>query len=222
MHELIRNYCRDHGHPRCAIKVDLMKAYDSVDWDFLIDTMTAMEFLDKFVNWIKACITSPMFSIKISGGLEWYFPGARGLRRGDPISPYLFLQVMEAFSSLLAKNIESGGFQYHPKCQALEISHVVFADDLFILSSAHSDSLKCILQTLKNFHSFSGLQPNMLKSTIFLVGLSSSDKQIFTRLMAISEGTLPVKYLGVPLITTRLTLADYSVLKDKILSRIYS
>lgn len=171
MHELIRNYHRDDGPPRCAIKVDLMKAYDSVDWEFLIDTITAMEFPVMFVKWVKACITTPMYSVMINGGLEGYFPGARGLQQGDPISPYLFLLVMEAFSSLLAQNIESGGFHYHSKCQPLGISHVVFVVDLFILSSAHSDSLQIIMQTLKDFHGFSGLQPNLLKSAIFFAGV---------------------------------------------------
>lgn len=90
-----------------------------MDWDFLLDTMIAMDFPDIFVRWIRACITSPMFSIMINGGLVGYFPGARGLRQGDPISPYLFLLVMEAFSSLLTQNIGTGDFQYHPKCQSL-------------------------------------------------------------------------------------------------------
>lgn len=90
MHELIRNYHRDVGPPRCAIKIDLMKAYDSVDWDFLLDTMHAMAFPDLFVGWIRECITTPMFSIMINGSLVGYFPGAKGLRQGDPISPYPF------------------------------------------------------------------------------------------------------------------------------------
>ncbi|KAG5524001.1 hypothetical protein RHGRI_030865 [Rhododendron griersonianum] len=86
-HELIRNYHRDVGLPRCAIKIDLMKAYDSVDWNFLLDTMDAMGFPSLFIGWVKECVTTPMYSAMLNGGLVGYFPGAKGLRQGDPISP---------------------------------------------------------------------------------------------------------------------------------------
>ncbi|XP_058216995.1 uncharacterized protein LOC131327886 [Rhododendron vialii] len=222
MHELIRNYHRNDGSPRCAIKVGIMKAYDSVDWDFLLDTMKAMEFPTIFVGWVKECITTPKFSIMINGGLEGYFLGARDLRQGDPISPYIFLLVMEAFSSLLQWNIEAGEFTYHPKCQAQAISHVVFADDLFILSSALEKSLHIIFQTLKDFHGFFGMQPNLLKSAIYFAGVPSTTQQELSQLLGIPVGQLPVQYLGVPLISTRLTSSDSAVLKERILAKIHN
>lgn len=137
-----------------------------------------------------------MFSIMINGGLVGYFPGARGLRQGDSISPYLFLLVMEAFSSLLTQNIGTGDFQYHPKCQSLGISHVAFADDLFILNGAHSESLQIILNTLKQFYGFSGLQPNLLKGAIYFAGVPTLSRLSFSDLLGIPEGRVPVKYLG--------------------------
>lgn len=137
-----------------------------------------------------------MFSIMINGGLVGYFPGARGLRQGDSISPYLFLLVIEAFSSLLTQNIGTGDFQYHPKCQSLGISHVAFADDLFILNGAHSESLQIILHTLKQFYGFSGLQPNLLKGAIYFAGVPTLSRLSFSDLLGIPEGRVPVKYLG--------------------------
>ncbi|XP_058211589.1 uncharacterized protein LOC131323761 [Rhododendron vialii] len=156
MHELIRNYHRDAGPPRCAIKIDIMKPFDSVDWDFLLDTMVAMGFPHIFVGWIRACVTTPMFSIMMNGGLVGYFPGARGLRQGHPISPYLFLIVLEAFSSLLQFNIET-------------------------------ESLRIIMNTLKEFHSYSGLQPNMMKSACYFSGVPTALKLSLIDLMVITE-----------------------------------
>ncbi|XP_028082602.1 uncharacterized protein LOC114283922 [Camellia sinensis] len=77
--ELMRGYHRHSPTPTCAIKVDIMKAYDSVRWDFILDILKAMAFPPVMVS---CCITSPSFSICINGSLHGYFKGARGLRQG--------------------------------------------------------------------------------------------------------------------------------------------
>lgn len=74
MQELVRGYHRDQGPARCAIKLDVMKAYDSVDWDFLFEVMHFMEFPTTFIDWIRACVSSPYFSILINGELKGFFP----------------------------------------------------------------------------------------------------------------------------------------------------
>jgi hypothetical protein len=85
-HELVRNYHRKGGQPRCTMKIDLMKAYDSINWEFILHSLACFGFPVKFVNWIRECITSPRFSIAINGTLVGFFKGAKGLRQGDPIS----------------------------------------------------------------------------------------------------------------------------------------
>lgn len=78
MQELVRDYHRDPGPPRCAIKLDIMKAYDRVDWDFLIAAVTYMEFPLQFIHWVSACASTPWFSIVINGELKGFFLGRRG------------------------------------------------------------------------------------------------------------------------------------------------
>jgi hypothetical protein len=115
--ELLRNYHRDKGSPRCALKVDLMKAFDTVRWDFLLSVLNTVGFPDIVIRWIKECITTPRFSISINGELNGFFAGGRGLRQGDPLSPYLFVLVMEAFSGLLNCMVNEGPFKFHWRCK---------------------------------------------------------------------------------------------------------
>lgn len=158
----------------------------------------------------------------INGELKGYFPGKRGLRQGDPISPYLFLLVMEAFSAMLSFKIYHGGFSYHPRCEALGLSQLMFADDMFVMCGADSHTFCTIAELLRDFHLFSGLQPNLQKSACFFSGVCVESKQVLNSILNIPEVVLPVKYLGVPLISTRLSYSDCLVLKEKILRRVQS
>lgn len=222
MQEIVKNYHKAEGRPRCAIKMDLMKAHDSIDWAFLFDIMAIMEFSRQFVQWVKSCVTGPMFSIAINGQLEGYFPGKRGLRQGDPLSPYLFLLVMEGFSALFQYKMDQNGFVFHPKCEALQISHLIFADDLFVLSGADPQSFRTIQEALQDFLLFSGLKPNLQKSSIYLARVTQTHRSELCSILPIPMSTLPVRYLGVSLISTRLRSEDCVQLKDKILNRIQS
>lgn len=76
MQEIVKNYHKGGGSPRCSIKMDFMKAYDSVEWGFVLDMMRVLDFPVQFISWVQACITSPMFSIVINGELQGRVKGA--------------------------------------------------------------------------------------------------------------------------------------------------
>jgi len=90
--ELARGYNRKNISPRCIMKIDLKKAYDSVHWEFLKELLEALRFPTMFITWIMACVTTTHYTITLNGGDFGHFKGGRGLRQGNPISPsYLYL-----------------------------------------------------------------------------------------------------------------------------------
>jgi hypothetical protein len=152
--EVMKNYHKSGGKARCTMKVNLMKAYDSVNWDFALHSLCCFGMPGKFVSRVRECITSPRFSVAVNGTLVGYFEGKRGFRQGDPLSPYLFVLSMEVLSSLLAECVvKKEGFGYHHRCSKVGLTHLCFADDLFIFSEASVLSVSAIQKVLSEFES---------------------------------------------------------------------
>ncbi|KAL9691865.1 hypothetical protein QQ045_012292 [Rhodiola kirilowii] len=191
--ELLGNYKRKHISKRCTLKLDISKAYDSVEWDFLKQAMETFGFPVRFVDWIMACVSSVKFSVLVNGGLEGYFGSRRGLRQGDPMSPYLFTLVMEVLSRVMDSLKSSGSL---PK------------------------SLGKIKEALSSFEMWSGLKISEDKSAIFFGGCSASEEIQPASLAGFQKGQLPVSYLGVPLLGKRLSGADFGQIIDKMLYKI--
>ncbi|XP_071727851.1 uncharacterized protein [Rutidosis leptorrhynchoides] len=220
--ELMRNYHLDRAIPRCAFKVDIQKAYDTVDWGFLRAILVHFGFHKTMVKWIMKCVSTSSFSISINGNLCGFFKGKRGLRQGDPMSPYLFTLVMEVLSLMLKRNIQrSERFKFHPKCEDQRIINLCFADDLFLFSNADMISVKVIFDALDEFKECSGLTPSMSKSTGYFANVPVHIKNQILNMMPFEEGVLPVRYLGVPLVSSRLLNRDCKLLVEMVQNRIF-
>lgn len=98
--------------------------------DFILIALLCLGFPDIMVNWIKVCITSPKFLVAINGELVGFFGSNRGLRQGDPISPYFFIIAMVVFFGLFHKVVTNASFKFHAKCKKPGINHLYFADDI--------------------------------------------------------------------------------------------
>ncbi|XP_026428869.1 uncharacterized protein LOC113324795 [Papaver somniferum] len=114
----------------CTLKIDLRKAYDTVSWEAVLSTLRKMGFPALFIGWISLCISSPKNSILINGSPYGYFGASRGLRQGCPLSPYLFVMVMELLNDVLmffkgnpqaAYNVNQGIIEFG-ECTGLQIN----------------------------------------------------------------------------------------------------
>lgn len=132
--ELLKGYTRKAISPRCMLKVDLQKAYDSVEWPFLQSVLEELGFPAVFISWIMGCITSVSYSLLINGHPTTPFAAKKGLRQGDPMSPFLFALGMEYFTRCLKTMVINPQFNFHPRCEKLVISHLMFADDLLMFA----------------------------------------------------------------------------------------
>ncbi|GJS21493.1 putative RNA-directed DNA polymerase [Tanacetum coccineum] len=214
--ELMHNYHLDRGLPRCAFIVNIQKAYDTVDWCFLDRILTCFGFHSSMIKWIMACVTSTLFSISINGDIHGFFKGKRGLRQGDPLSPYLFTLVMEILTLILQQRVRlSDTFRYHKHYEDLNIINVCFVDDLLLFARGDVDSAKVIMDSLNEFKAVLGLVPSIPKSTTFFCNVLNHVKIGILNIMPFSEGNLPVKYLGVSLISSRLLNKDRKILVEK-------
>jgi len=218
--ELLHNYHLNNGPARCALKIDLKKAFDTVSWEFILAGLAAIAIPPAMITWITTCITTAHYSISINGESHGFFKASRGIRQGDPLSPYLFVLAMAGLGGIIQQTIQQSTFKYHWRCKPTGITHICFADDLMLFCHADPTSIGVLKSSLDKFSMLSGLSINLAKSSMYLSGIDDNLQSNIQRQIGIQQQHLPVRYLGVPLISTRLTHTDCIPLVERITSRI--
>jgi len=205
-----------------TIKLDMSKAYDRVEWDFLEKMMHKMGFAAGWVSLIMKCVRSVSYRVKFNRTLtEVVFP-QRGLRQGDPLSPYLFILCAEAFSILLQRaeldrSIE--GVQICPG--APSINHLFFADDSLIIMRATSESATRLQEILDVYEKQSGQKINRDKSSAFFSKKTSNhNKQQVLQVLGICTETQNERYLGLPVHLGAAKSKEFEYIKEIIWRRI--
>ena len=219
--DLARGYNRKHISPRCMLKVDLHKAFDSIHWTFLEDLLHALRFPKVFIKWIMACVSNVEFILHLNGRVNGSFRGRRGLRQGDPLSPLLFVLTMDYFSRIMLRASSLPQYKHHPHCKALNITHLMFADDLILFGKADVPTLGIMKDALSTLSSSTGLEANIHKSQIYLGGCSTQLNNQCIQQIGFQEDSLPMKYLGVPITAGRLSKLECSTLVEKITARVH-
>ena len=133
------------GENGVIYKLDIEKAYDSINWQFLLKVMEKMGFGSKWLRWMWWCISIAKFSVMVNGTPAGFFSSSKGLWQGDPLSSYLFVMGMEVLSILIRRAME-GGFISGCKIQrdrgrAVHVAHLLFVDDTIVFCEAKKEYL---------------------------------------------------------------------------------
>lgn len=184
----------------CALKLDMRKAYDRVEWCYLQAIMLKPGFHHLWVEMIMRLVSTVSFYALFNGESTESFHPSRGIHQGDPISPYLFLLAAEGLSCLLKSRNESsnlGGIKVATSAPTL--SHLLFADDSLLFFRANRGSAEEIKEVLNIYCRASGQRINTDKSSIhFAKGCSQILRQELKDILEVQNEALSEKYLGMP------------------------
>ncbi|KAJ9691474.1 hypothetical protein PVL29_013603 [Vitis rotundifolia] len=198
---LIANEVVDYWQKRkekgLVCKLDIEKAYDSISWSFLMKVLKKMGFGSHWMDWMSWCVSTAKFSVLINGVPEGFFSSSKGLRQGDPISPYLFILGMEVLSALIRWAVQGN----------------------FISGCRLKGRGDAEIMILAWFEAASRLRINLAKSELIPVGEIDNIEEMAVEL-GCRIGSFPVKYLGLPLGARHKALATWDGVEERMRRRL--
>ena len=183
-----------------AVKLDISKAYNMVEWEFIEKVMRRMGFHEKWVGWVLKCITTITYSVLINGEAHGQITPTRGLRQGEPLSSYLFLLCVKAFSALIsdASNRQSpNGASICRGCP--RFTHLVFANDSLLFCKAEMREVSKLVEILKLYKAASRQKINTDKSLVnFSLNTLPETRSEVLEILGPMQDSRQGKYLGLP------------------------
>ncbi|KAG7572529.1 hypothetical protein ISN44_As09g008890 [Arabidopsis suecica] len=205
-----------------AIKTDMSKAYDRVEWNFLEELLLRLGFNIVWVQWIMSCIKSVSYSVLLNGSSYGFIKPERGIRQGDPLSPFLFILCAEALVHIMNKSESEGrltGLRLTPSCPSIQ--HLLFADDSLFLCQATFKECSEFKRCLLLYEKASGQMINFKKSAItFGRRLDPYMKQLIRDFTGIEQEGGTGKYLGLPECFSGSKSAMLGYISDRLKSRL--
>ena len=207
-----------------AIKLDISKAYDRIDWLYLKEVMIKMGFCEQWVKWIMMCIETVDYSVLMhQKSVGPIIPG-RGLCQGDPLSPYLFILCAEGLSALIKQAEVRGELHGAKICRnAPIITHLLFADDCFLFFRATEEEAHRMKSILTTYEAASGQAISLPKSEIYYSrNVDVRMQNTITSILNVQAVLGTGKYLGLPSMVGRNKQATFNFIKDRVWQKINS
>ncbi|XP_040956169.1 uncharacterized protein [Gossypium hirsutum] len=207
-----------------AVKLDMSKAFDRVEWGFVRGVMGKMGFDPRLINLVLNCVSSVSYSVCFNENMGKTFLPSRGLRQGDPLSPFLFLICGEGLSSLMRlaqeENILKG---VKASRRGPAISHLLFADDCILFVEATDRGSYSLKQTLQEYETSSGQRVNFEKSSVFFnSNTKENERRAVSQILGVRRANDFERYLGLPSMVGKRKRISFQNLKDRLKQKIDS
>ncbi|GJS42896.1 RNA-directed DNA polymerase, eukaryota [Tanacetum coccineum] len=219
LNEII-SWCKHKKFNGMIFKVDFEKAFDSVKWDYLDETLKAFGFGQKWCTWISGCLKNAMGSVLVNGSPSSEFQFFKGLKQGDPLSPFLFILIMETLHLSFMRIRNAGLYKGISLNNSFTISHLFYADDVVFVGEWNDKNIHTLLNVLKCFFLASGLKINLNKSKLMGIGVNKSVVESAANLIGCSILYSPFNYLGVKVGANMSRISSWDDVVAKVSSRL--
>lgn len=205
-----------------AIKLDISKASDRVEWEFLRKMMIKLGFDERWVALAMETVITASYSILLNGEPKGFIKPTRGIKQGDPLSPYLFLICAEGLSAMLRKAEEQRRIQSILSCRGgVNISHLLFADDSLLFCQAKVEECRELLNILDSYEAVSGQAINRGKMALFFSkNTRTGVKQDIQAMLGAQVFNDCEQYLGLPMVIGKSKVNTFKGVREKIAKRV--
>ena len=199
------------------LKLDISKAFDSVDWALLLEILAHLGFGAVWRNLVSNLLHSASTQVLLNGEPGDFITYRRGLQHGDPLSPMLFILVMDVLNSLFMKAEEEGLLQpLHSAGQRLSL----YADDVALFIRSEEDDLQITKNILQVFEKASGLRTNLQKSCVIPIQCDDEIAEVVNNTLQCTTTSFPTTYLGLPVSDKKLRRCDLLIWIEKIANKL--
>ncbi|XP_059064798.1 uncharacterized mitochondrial protein AtMg01250-like [Cryptomeria japonica] len=199
----------------------MAKAYDRVKWGFLRKVILTFGFSLEWVEWIWSCVTSPSFSVLLNGEPSKLFGASRGLCQDDPLSPYLLIIMVEGLGRFIKHQVSHSlihGWRWGNGFPTL--SHLHFVDDTTLTGRARIQEAEAFRLTLDTYLAALGQKINDHKSSIYFFNTLESIQQRIANILRFQIESLPMTYLGIPIVLGTQPKIFWQNLLDKLRQKV--
>lgn len=205
-----------------GLKLDMAKAYDRMEWGFVRFMLSKFGFGTKWIEWIMLCVTLARYRFRVNDDLVGPLEPTRGLRQGDPLSPYLFIICSEGLAGLLKRSQVEGSIHgCRVAIGAPAVTHLMFADDCLVFFKANPEEANEVKQCLTCYEQASGQIVNFHKSSIcFSTNTTAQVRELVSNILQVQQTEGFGKYLGLPYVVGRNKRMAFNYIEQKMRHRI--
>jgi hypothetical protein len=204
--------------PAVLLKLDITKAFDTVEWPFLIEVLRRLGFGERILSCICALLSTASTRVLLNGCPGSRIANRRGLRQGDPLSQ-LFILIMEVLHLMIEK-ASAVGLLAPLASSGLRHRTSIYADDVVTFLRPLALDLKVFAAIIQDFGDASGLRTNLAKCSANLIRCTDADEEAVVRELSCPVVPFPLRYLGLPLTLRKLTAAQLQYLVDKVANKL--